>query len=92
MPGKKFHHSSPAFIEMDLFNPWINIQITLLSTVLNPQLQKFCVISYVMKICNERDKINGLVQDCSNSSALAVELLQSCTEPSKFYFRLQSFH
>ena len=26
--------------------------------------------------------IDGLVQDCSNSSALAVELLQSCTEPS----------
>ena len=28
-----------------------------------------------------RDYIDGLVQDCSNSSALAVELLQSCTEP-----------
>ena len=26
--------------------------------------------------------IDGLVQDCSNSSALAKELLQSCTEPS----------
>ena len=25
--------------------------------------------------------INGLVQDCSNSSALAMELLQSCTKP-----------
>ena len=29
------------------------------------------------------DKINGLVQDCSNSSALAMELLQSCAKPSK---------
>ena len=28
-------------------------------------------------------KIDGLVQDCSNSSALAMELLQSCTKPSK---------
>ena len=27
-------------------------------------------------------QINGLVQDCSNSSALALELLQSCTKPS----------
>ena len=27
--------------------------------------------------------IDGLVQDCSNSSALAMELLQSCIEPSK---------
>ena len=26
--------------------------------------------------------INGLVQDCSNSSALAMELLQSCIKPS----------
>ena len=26
--------------------------------------------------------INGLVQDCSNSSANALELLQSCTKPS----------
>ena len=26
-----------------------------------------------------------LVQDCSNSSALAVELLQSCTKPSMLY-------
>ena len=28
--------------------------------------------------------VNSLVQDCSNSSALAVELLQSCTKPSMF--------
>ena len=26
--------------------------------------------------------IDGLVQDCSNSSALAMELLQFCTKPS----------
>ena len=26
--------------------------------------------------------IDGLVQDCSNSSALAMELLQSCTKPT----------
>ena len=33
---------------------------------------------------------DGSVQDCSNSNALALELLQSCTEPSIFfipYFR-----
>ena len=28
------------------------------------------------------DNFDGLVQDCSNSSALAMELVQSCTEPS----------
>ena len=33
-------------------------------------------------------QIDGLVQDCSNSSALAMEWLQSCTKPSRW--RLQS--
>ena len=28
--------------------------------------------------------IEGLVQDCSDSSALAMELLQSCTKPSTY--------
>ena len=32
-----------------------------------------------MHYCTEN--IAGLVQDCSNSSALAMELLQSCTKP-----------
>ena len=29
-------------------------------------------------------EIDGLVQDCSNSIALAMELLQSCTKLSKY--------
>ena len=29
--------------------------------------------------------IESLVQDCSNSSALAMELLQSCTKPSIYH-------
>ena len=28
--------------------------------------------------------IDGLVQDCSNSSALAMELMQSCVKPSLY--------
>ena len=28
------------------------------------------------------DRIDDLVQDCSNSNVLAVELLQSCSKPS----------
>ena len=31
----------------------------------------------------EHHQINGLVQDCSISSALAMEILQSCTKPLK---------
>ena len=34
------------------------------------------------KLHYELNNIDGLVQDCSNSSALAMELLQSCTKPS----------
>ena len=30
----------------------------------------------------EKDEFDGLAQDCSNSSALAMELLQSCAKPS----------
>ena len=29
--------------------------------------------------------IDGLVQDCSNSSALAMELLQFCIKPSTLF-------
>ena len=30
----------------------------------------------------KQEYIDGLVQDCNHSSALALELLQSCTKPS----------
>ena len=33
-----------------------------------------------------QDHIDGLVQDCSNSIANAMELLQSCTKPSIYIF------
>ena len=33
---------------------------------------------------DDQDEFDGLVQDCSNSSALAMELLQSCTTPSNY--------
>ena len=34
-----------------------------------------------------REKINGFMQDCSNSSVLAMELLQSCTKPSTLWWK-----
>ena len=36
----------------------------------------------VVKSIQWRFYIDGLVQDCSNSIANALELLQSCTKPS----------
>ena len=35
--------------------------------------------------------INDLVQDCGNSSALALELLQSCTKPSIYTTTVPKF-
>ena len=32
--------------------------------------------------------MNGLVQDCMNSSALAMELQQSCTKPSVSFIKI----
>ena len=40
---------------------------------------QFCCLSYWQ---NMAEYIDGLVQDCSNSIANALELLQSCTKPS----------
>ena len=34
--------------------------------------------------------IDGVVQDCSNSIPNALELLQSCTEPSTYYSKTAS--
>ena len=40
---------------------------------------------HTQSYCNETlSNIDGLVQDCSNSIANALELLQSCTKPSMY--------
>ena len=42
-------------------------------------------IVYSVIVCTEfNDYFDGLVQDCSNSSVLAMELLQSCAKPLIF--------
>ena len=43
---------------------------------------KYFIYAFLSVVYNQH--FDGLVQDCSNSSALAMELLQSCTEPSFF--------
>ena len=40
------------------------------------------VEKFVILLKKKKDYIDDLVQDCSNSSANALELLQSCTKPS----------
>ena len=42
---------------------------------------------YVGNWCNvAEDKIDGLMQDCSNPNGNALELLQSCIKLSKYIF------
>ena len=43
----------------------------------------------VHQIISQPDYSDGLVQDCSNSGALAIELLQSCTNPSTWRSRIE---
>ena len=55
-----------------------------LTNVLSPQWEYLCQWQLHLESdpSKEQAHIDGLVQDCSNSSASAMELLQSCTEPS----------
>ena len=47
-------------------------------------LWRHCNDIYCLSRCSDSYlHINGLVQDCSNSSVLAMELLQSCTKHSR---------
>ena len=39
---------------------------------------------YLLRKQMVRDHIEALVQDCSNSSALAMQLLQSCSKSSTY--------
>ena len=45
----------------------------------NMVLYFFCIPLFI-DVC-VWENIDGLVQECSNSSVLAMELLQSCTKP-----------
>ena len=75
--------TSPAAMEVDNFQ--------------HSQWRKFCqydisiavsyshgnmLIIFVSHVHKPYHDIDGLVQDCSNSSALAMELLQSCAKPT----------
>ena len=54
---------------------WVWEMVTLMSL-----LYRF--LSRVHILFNIADGVDGLVQDCSNSTANALELLQSCIKPS----------
>ena len=55
-----------------------------LSKTLNLVLLDFAQIQVTLWTEMTQLHIDGLVQYCSNSSALAMELLQSCTKPAVY--------
>ena len=63
------------------------VQYILDSSASSPDLD---AITMVLMLGNMKDNIDGLVQDCSNPSVLAMELLQSCTKPYIYQFCLLS--
>ena len=55
-----------------------------------PRASPWITCQYHTEYYDDKDIFDGLVQDCSNSSALAMELLQSCTKPSYWYMTMLS--
>ena len=49
------------------------------------QHQHGVVITWKYTVTTEEPGFDGLLQDCSNSNALAMELLQSCAKPSCYH-------
>ena len=60
---------------------WYYIDFTI---TVNIHMQSGAVIAW------SKYDIDGLEQDCSNSSALAMELLQSCTKPLIWYLNVDA--
>ena len=63
---------------------WVMFDILQVQPSRNLQITANGLPDDVITVINIKlNQINGLVQDCSNSIANALELLQSCTEPSE---------
>ena len=77
-----------------IFSLWHRLKIILFGANISVSCRHFCkdlmIIPSAEIICHGdecsfyENQISGLAQDCSNSSALAVELLQSCTKSLKW--------
>ena len=79
--------NSNSFMQR-LQKPWVNIKIW--KEGIDTMARVSCKLSgliydkHKVLVPQWQNYIDGLVQHCSNSSALAMELLQSCTKPSIF--------
>ena len=67
-----------------LMSTLVQVMCVPLANKILPETMLTEVICHMVSLGPHRDDWHfvGLVQDCSNSSALAMEILQSCTKPS----------
>ena len=64
----------------EIFDDHFDINVSANDTEILPVIGMQCMVSCT-HLRYTQDFISGLMQDCSNSSALATELLQSCAKP-----------
>ena len=78
------------WLHVDSLTPFVTrSSAAMILTVCDVQLGGMIwnAIAYIVEgNCNTVKFIDGLAQNCSNSSALAMELLQSCTKPSIYWY------
>ena len=82
-----FVHHIYASVGLDGLQPSFSWNVRYLHNFsLKPEREILLMKSAFVCIMGPRrlyEETNGLLQDCNNSCALAMELLQSCTEPWK---------
>ena len=71
----------------EIFSVWNEI-----TQLLHIIVQILTVFLQFLRNVLRNSPIDGLVQDCSNSIANALELLQSCTKPSICYYSWSASH
>ena len=70
-----------CWLQLKLFERKLFLRNDISALVPSQLLARQCFNQYRPLRLHKEEYIDGLVQDCSNSSALAMELLQSCTKP-----------
>ena len=78
--GVQFVNSCLVFVQPSSLSCYIQYYIILNNDILEFNYKIILSVTNHSMISHQ-EHINGLVQDCSISSALAMEILQSCTKP-----------
>ena len=82
--GKSYSCSGEVILKYIMNWPGTPTTTTVKRSTKNMYMFVGLTVSIRLELCmeNQQENIYSLVQDCSNSIAYAMELLQSCTKPS----------